>query len=253
MAFITIRLHSTSLKKAEEVYTIMPEGTNGKVPVLYLLHGLSDDNSIWMRRTSLERYVQEMHLAVVMPNAGRSFYTDMQVGGKYGTYISEELPAKISSMFKISNKKEDTFIAGLSMGGYGAFKAALLHPDNYCFAASLSGVMDIADAARNSAAKDEERKRELESIFGSQDTLPGSNHDLFYLLEKNINDGINTPFLYQCCGTEDHLYSGNVKFRNFAIEKGAKLEYEEGPGTHNWAFWDVWIQKVLNKIKVMSK
>lgn len=253
MAFISMRLHSDSLKKAEEVYVIMPEKSSGKVPVLYLLHGLSDDNSIWMRRTSIERYVQEMNLAVVMPDAARSFYTDMQGGGKYGTYISEELPSKICSMFNISEKRQDTFIAGLSMGGYGAFKTALVHPVKYCFAASLSGAIDISEVVRNFSAREGDLKRELELIFGSQDTLEGSIHDLFYLLEKNLKEDIDMPYLYQCCGTEDYLYSGNVRFRDFAVNKGIKFEYEEGPGVHNWAFWDMWIQKVLSRIQIMIK
>lgn len=101
-------------------------------PVLYLLHGLSDDHTIWHRRTSIERYVSALGLAVVMPNVGKSFYTDMANGGNYFTFITEELPTLVQSYFPVSAKREDNFIAGLSMGGYGAFKVALSCPEKIC-------------------------------------------------------------------------------------------------------------------------
>ncbi|HHV58970.1 MAG TPA: esterase family protein [Clostridiaceae bacterium] len=253
MAFIDMRLHSNTLKKAEEVYMVMPENAAGKVPVLYLLHGLSDDCSIWMRRTSIERYVREMELAVVMPNGGRSFYTDMQNGENYFTYIKDELPTKLSSMFNISQKREDTYIAGLSMGGYGAFKLALSDPGKFSLAASLSGAVDIVSISNRFSAYNEEGKREFEVMFGDMNNLSGSKHDLFYLLEKNINQGVQLPYLYQCCGTEDYLYQDNIKFRDFAVSKGVQLDYEEGPGEHSWDFWDKWIQNVLERIKKLHK
>lgn len=98
-------------------------------PTLYLLHGLSDDDSIWLRRTSIERYVAQMGIAVVMPQVHRSFYTDMAAGGQYWTFISEELPALARSFFPLSAKREDNFVAGLSMGGYGALKLGLRKPE----------------------------------------------------------------------------------------------------------------------------
>src|SRR5213080_4930690 len=119
-------------------------GSDEPPPVLYLLHGLSDDDTIWLRRTSIERYVAPLGLAVVMPQVHRSFYTDQASGGNYWTFLSEELPELVGTLFRVSQRREDTFVAGLSMGGYGAVKWALRQPDRFAAAASLSGGLDVA-------------------------------------------------------------------------------------------------------------
>src|SRR4051794_33924272 len=113
-------------------------------PVLYLLHGLSDDHTAWLRYTSIERYAAARGLAVVMPAVGRSFYADEAHGHRYWQYVSEELPAIVAQFLRVSTDPADTFVAGLSMGGYGALKLALTHPDRYAAAASLSGALDLA-------------------------------------------------------------------------------------------------------------
>ncbi|MFD0818010.1 alpha/beta hydrolase, partial [Micromonospora zhanjiangensis] len=116
---------------------------DGDPPVLYLLHGLSDDDTIWLRRTSIERYVAPLGLAVVMPQVARSFYTDEANGNRYWTFLSEELPELCRSFFRLSDRREDTFVAGLSMGGYGALRWALRAPHRFAAAASLSGALDL--------------------------------------------------------------------------------------------------------------
>ena len=107
-----------------------------KAPVLWLLHGLSDDHTAWQRRTSIERYASERGLAVVMPSVDRGFYTDMAAGPRWWTHVSEELPRLVAAMFPVSARREETFVAGLSMGGYGAFKLALRQPRRFAAAAS---------------------------------------------------------------------------------------------------------------------
>lgn len=141
MALIQCDFHSDVLGMASSMNVILPQQSTTQIgmaggtsktqyPVLYLLHGLSDDHSIWGRRTSIERYVAGMNLAVVMPNVHRSFYADMKNGGRYWEFISEELLQIVKSFFPVSSRREDTFAAGLSMGGYGAFKLALRCPEN---------------------------------------------------------------------------------------------------------------------------
>src|SRR3712207_5671442 len=117
---------------------------SGDPPVLYLLHGLSDDDTTWLRRTSVERFVAPLGWAVVMPQVHRSFYSDEQLGGQFWTFVSEELPGLVDRFFRVSTAREDTFVAGLSMGGYGALKLALRQPDRFAVAASLSGALDLA-------------------------------------------------------------------------------------------------------------
>ncbi|HUZ18351.1 MAG TPA: alpha/beta hydrolase-fold protein, partial [Spirochaetia bacterium] len=154
MALLECNFYSESLSLSTSMTVILPQNTTSQIGMknvaagsrhktLYLLHGLSDDHTIWARRTSIERYVAPLGLAVIMPAVGRSFYTDMKHGGAYETFVADELPAIAGEFFPLSAKREDTYIAGLSMGGYGAFKLALNHPERYCAAASLSGVLDL--------------------------------------------------------------------------------------------------------------
>lgn len=254
MALIHCDFFSEVLGISTSICAILPQNTasqigmegskaKGKYPTLYLLHGLSDDHTIWERRTSIERYVSSMDLAVVMPNAGRSFYTDMKHGYKYFTYITEELPQLAKQFFPLSEKREDNFVAGLSMGGYGAFKIALTYPEKYAAAASLSGALDIVSRAKD-------HSDEFYNIFGDSSSIENSKNDLFYLAKKVLNEQKSKPKLYQCCGTEDHLYEDNQKFRNFIKETSFDYTYDEGPGIHNWAYWDAQIQNVLKWLPI---
>jgi putative tributyrin esterase len=218
-------------------------------PVLWLLHGLSDDHTIWQRRTSIERYVDRLGIAVVMPAVARSFYTDMDAGLPYWTFVSEELPAIARSFFPLSDRREDNFVAGLSMGGYGAFKLALRHPERFAAAASLSGALNIAASARLGPRAWVHEKR---LMFGNLTQLPGSDNDLLALAEKAADSAQPIPRLYQWCGTEDFLYEDNLVFRDHARRLGLDLTYEEGPGGHEWQCWDNQIQRVLDWLSLMK-
>ena len=150
MARLHTQFRSDALQIAVSVDVILPQEAclkGRKPPVLYLLHGLSDDHSIWLRRTSIERYADVLGLAVVMPAVNRSFYADTAYGAQYWTFVSEELPRVMHGFFPLSDKRADTFVAGLSMGGYGAFKLALTLPDRFAAAASLSGALDVVSIA----------------------------------------------------------------------------------------------------------
>ena len=226
-----------------------PENKSKRRPryrVLYLLHGHSDDHTAWQRWTSIERYVEGLNLAVVMPNVHRSFYTDMVHGGKYWQFISEEVPAIVHDLFPLSTRRKDTFVAGLSMGGYGAFKLALSLPERYAAAASLSGALDIREVVNaHGDRNDKEWLRQMHNVFGDLGRVPGSKHDLFTLVKRVARGNIKAR-LYQCCGTEDFLHDDNLRFRDMARKLPLDLTYEEGPGDHNWAYWDGMIQKVLD-------
>lgn len=252
MAFIDCHFYSESLGISASMYVIIPQvsrsliGMQSKVyadkhPTLYLLHGLSDDHTIWMRRTSIERYATEMGIAVVMPAVNRSFYTDMAHGYKYWTFVSEELPELARSFFPLAEERELNYVAGLSMGGYGAMKLGLSCPERFAAAASLSGAVDIASRL----FKEPSRRDEFELVFGDPDSLQGSKHDLFHLAEQLVQSGKQAPKLYQCCGTEDFLYEDNIRFRDYIRTLPLELTYEEEPGAHEWGYWDKKIQAVL--------
>jgi S-formylglutathione hydrolase FrmB len=242
MALIQCDFYSETLQLHTSMNVILPQPAPKRYPVLFLLHGLSDDHTIWLRRTSIERYVDPLGLAVVMPAVHRSFYADMARGNRYWTFVSQELPALVQGFFPISHRREDTFVAGLSMGGYGAFKLALSLPQRFAAAASLSGALDQAG---DMAYIEPEWRAEMENVYGDLDKLAGSANDTMHLAAKVARSKGPKPRLYQCCGTEDFLYDQNLRFRDHALALGMDLTYEEGPGEHEWGYWDRMIQRVL--------
>ncbi|AWB46269.1 esterase [Paenibacillus sp. CAA11] len=260
MALLTCQFFSEVLGLSTSMQVILPQETrqqigmegraiSGKHPVLYLLHGLSDDESIWMRRTSIERYVAPLGIAVVMPNVHRSFYTDMEFGGRYWTFLSEELPQLAQQFFPLSDRREDQFVAGLSMGGYGALKWALRQPERFAAAASLSGVTDIAERARHA---DVHLESTLKFVYGERE-IAGTEEDVLWLLEQAARNQGPKPAIYQCCGTEDFLYEDNRKFAETAASVNYEITTEFGPGDHNWEYWDEQIQKVLEWLPLQTR
>jgi S-formylglutathione hydrolase FrmB len=213
-----------------------------RYPVLYLLHGWSDDESIWCRRTSIERYAATYGLVVVMPRVELSYYQNMASGMRFWDFIAEELPALVQQWFPVSDAREDTFAAGLSMGGYGAFRLGLALPQRFAAVASLSGALDIRRVAAD--AKQPERAAKTRAIFGQQLELATDEIDLLCLTRRDFGSA-GAPRLYQWCGTEDFLYEGNQRFLNAARAAGLPLVYEEGPGDHSWEHWDREIVRVL--------
>lgn len=248
MALFQCNLYSESLGTAVSVNVTLPQRATGslgahKYPVLYLLHGLLDDHSAWCRYTSVERYAGERGIAVVMPGAARSFYADMAHGYRYWSYVSKELPLLMRHYFPLSTKREETFVAGLSMGGYGAFKLALSYPRRFAAAASLSGAM--RDFSAEVRSDDPAWVQEMRNVFGDLRRFPGSRNDIFHLAEKVARGAGPVPLLFQWCGTEDFLYADNLRFRDHAQALGLPLTYEESPGGHEWRYWDTMIERVL--------
>lgn len=251
MAFLDVHFYSKALDVQVSVYVLLPENEGGigissaagkEAPrVLYLLHGYSDDHTIWLRRTSIDRYAADKNLAVVMPAVNHSFYTNEAHGEKYWDFVSEELPQAIQRFFRVSDRPRDTFVCGLSMGGYGAMKLALTHPDRFRAAGSFSGALDIAAPERMT----KDRKERYERIFGDVRTLQGSAHDLHHLLEKNAS-APEKPRLYIACGDKDFLYSQHGPFIKKAEALGWDVTHREVPDFgHEWAFWDQQIQAFL--------
>ncbi|MAX23145.1 MAG: esterase [Phycisphaeraceae bacterium] len=265
MAFIQCDFGSDALGMACSMNVILPQKVNtqigmkgvageGKHPTLFLLHGLSDDHTIWMRRTSIERYVAPLGLAVVMPNVHRSFYTDMAMGGKYWTFVSEELPRVARSLFHLSDKREDNFVAGLSMGGYGAMKMGLRKPEMFAAAASLSGVMDINSWINRMESEGPDRYAEFLRVFGDKDSELRKFGDLFDAAKEVQDSAGPKPALYQACGDADFLYDQNLKFRDHLKTIGYDAVYEEDAGYgHGWDYWDITIQRVLDWLPLQNR
>jgi len=254
MAFIQLNYHSDALRMGVTVNVILPEkaktvigmtaDSESTYKTLYLLHGLSDDHTIWMRRTSIERYAAEHKIAVVMPCVARSWYTDTAYGAKYLTFITEELPRVCQAFFRgMSDKREDNFIAGLSMGGYGAIKAALTVPARFGGCASLSGALDVSQFAT------EKYMDEWRGIAGfdlhDASELKGSKHDIFAMAKRHAEEGKEFPKLYLWCGEQDELLSDNERFCALLDELAVAHVYKTSEGDHSWKWWDLHIQDAM--------
>ena len=260
MALLHVDFFSDVLGMCTQMDVILPERTrgqigmegkrgDGKYPTLYLLHGMSDDQTIWQRRTSIERYASEHGIAVVMPTTQLGWYTDMHIGFKWWTFLSQELPAICRSFFPyMSDRREDTFAAGLSMGGYGALKCGLLAPETFSAVASLSGGVDAVEIASNNAIKGNDML--FFDIFGPADKVKGSDNDLFAVAERLAKRPEMMPKVYMWCGTEDFLYQSNLRMRDHLRALGYDLTYEESPGDHQWKYWDTKIQTVLDWLPI---
>lgn len=249
LAFIECQFFSETLCLSSSMNVLIPQSlaysrrNTDKLPVLYLLHGLSADHTDWTRHSSIERFAGEKGLVVVMPNVSRSYYMDMEYGLPYFTFLSQELPEIVCSLFPVSDRREDTFVAGMSMGGYGAFKLGLRCPERFAAAASLSGGLDLVGRMNGPSNY---RAQELKGIFGDVSKLAGSDNDLLYLLDQLESYEGNKPKLFQCCGTEDFLYKDNQTFREHALQLGIDVTYEEGHGAHDWEYWEPKIRRVLD-------
>ncbi len=254
MALLQFVYYSHALKKTTQLSVLLPEndkakgeaGRTGmrKYKTLYLLHGLSGDYTDWMRKTSIERYADKYKIAVVMPDVGRSWYTDTAYGAKYLTFITEELPKVCRGYFKgMSDKPEDNIIIGLSMGGYGAFKAALSHPGQYGYCASLSGSLDITREGRN------QMPDEWRAIFDftqkDASELKGTDHDLFALVKKRVAEKAPFPKTYFWCGRDDVCVRKNRELHALFDSLSVPHLYEESEGDHSWKWWDLHIQDAL--------
>lgn len=237
MAFMTVKFFSECLGMQTEVYVLIPQGkavSENGYKCLYLLHGLSDDHTIWMRRTSIERYADRYGICVVMPNVGRSWYTNTAYGARYYDFTAHELPARMREFFRISDKREDNYVAGLSMGGYGALKIGLRECESFACCAGLSSAADIASRTN---------REDIGSIFGGENAVPDDD-DLFKLAEKYAHNG-HKPRIYLGAGLEDSLYSESVAIKEKLVSLGYDVTYRESHGGHTWEFWDEYIVYVL--------
>ena len=244
MALLEMKIKSGVLGLSTGVTVIMPQDTakGEMIKVLWLLHGMSDDHTAWCRQTSVERYAEGRKLCVVMPALDISLYTDMLYGNSYFTYLTRELPDMLGAMLPISRSREDNYVAGLSMGGYGAFKTALNYPDRYSMAASLSGALDREYSYERN---DEMNKEVFRRAFGDMDKFLGSRSDLRYMAKKRNEEG-SLPELYMCCGTDDFLYEENVQYHSYLKSLGIPVAYEKEEGyAHTWEYWDLKIRRAL--------
>lgn len=263
MALLQVNLMSKSLMRTVPVQVIlpvdklifpgMPVREDKPYKTLYLLHGVFGNYTDWVSGTRLQRWAEENDLVVVMPSGDNAFYVDQTASHNlYGEFIGSELVELTRRMFPLSPKREDTFIAGLSMGGYGAVRNGLKYHETFGCVAGLSGAF-VLESALNmpyEAPMFIHSRAYMESCFGNieQALLSDMNPKVLVktLCEKRAKDPQTpVPDIYIACGTEDFLIEANRDFRDCLAENGLEATYVEGPGVHDWDFWDTYIKKVL--------
>jgi len=235
MAVCELHLNQTNcLQKMVSLTAIIPEGFEGPFPVFYLLHGLSDDHTAWVRRTAIERFVQNVPMIVIMPDGSRNFYCDAvdRPYSKYETFMVSDLIEFVDATFRTICSREARAIGGLSMGGYGAVKLALKYPELYGAAVSYSGALDMCgkiDRLGWAKAPDGERY----GNFGSD--CAGGPNDILTLIEAI--DPKKAPAISIDCGTEDGLVTDTRLVHEALTKRGIAHVYGEYSGGHTWEYW----------------
>lgn len=257
MAFLEVNYYSNTLGMERAMNVILPETTDrhpewtnlNDLPVLYLLHGMSNNHTSWQRKTRIERLARDLKLAIVMPSTDLGWYTNTTYGLNYFEALALELPQKVRDLFpQVSKKREKNFVAGLSMGGYGAWKLAL-GTENFSHAASLSGALYMEEQGMSDMASQDY----WQGVFGELRELPGSKNDLLRLAQDKVNEGKKLPELYAWCGKQDFLFEAN-EYATTEIQKmGYDLTYETADGAHEWYYWDKMIERVLEWLPIDYK
>ena len=232
MAFAELHYNSPSLGKHMEAWAILPD-VAGPWPVLYLLHGRSDDHTAWCRRTSIERYAEKWpSLLIVMPDNGRSFSCDAVNGPAYQSAFIQDLVPFIDRTFPTRAERGGRCIGGLSMGGYGAIKLALQYPDLFVSAHGHSSAFNFAHRWNDNSV-------ESALILGTE--LSGGPNDVYRLAAECPNP----PAIRIDCGTDDFIFDHSREFHAHLEKLGVSHEYAEFPGRHDWEYWDLHVQEAL--------
>lgn len=241
MALISFKYMSKVLRMQTDIAVVLPDYEDLDHPprfkTLYLLHGFSGDCQDWLRNTSIERQAIARNLAVVMPCGYNSAYTDMAYGQNYFTYLSEELPRFVGGVLPLSTQREDCFVAGNSMGGYGALKWALSCPECFAAAASFSGSLHVEDRILGRSANS---GNQCKGMYGDPPKVDPPTQDLFAMLESLKRAKVSIPRLFACCGTGDksHIYGAYADFSEHAKRLQVPVYAEDGPGGHTWEYWE---------------
>ena len=251
MALLKVEIFSKSLKRTVPLQVILPVdkvlfagGDSSKekpFKTLYLLHGIFGSESDWLVNTRINALAMDHNLAVIMPAGENSFYIDGPTMA-YGRFIGEELVELTRKMFPLSPLKEDTFIGGLSMGGYGALHNGLAFCDNFSHIVALSPAL-ILERLQSDDFQGVATEKEVFKDIGELAISPLNPR---YQIESGLAQGNPLPKLYLACGSEDNLLKPCEEFGEFLKKVAYDYEMVIAPGRHDWKFWDAQISQVMD-------
>lgn len=250
MALMQLEFKSKALKRTVTANVILPvEKFRGPYPTLYLLHGLTDNYNGWLSYTRIRLWAESTGLAVVMPSGENSFYMDILVKdgclGDFGEYVGRELVDVTREMFPLSHKREETFLGGLSMGGFGTCRNALKYCDTFGKAAILSGALHFYEYPVEWVETEGNTIGEVRNFGNLEETRNTDRNPRHLISEVQSDPAKQFPAFYVACGLQDVLLEANRSITKALSDAGADVTYEEGPGFHDWVFWDEYIQHVL--------
>ncbi|MCR5178152.1 MAG: acetylesterase [Lachnospiraceae bacterium] len=250
MALIQVNYLSCALYRTVPVNVVLPidridydkaeylSQSRGPFKTLYLLHGLLGNHTDWISGSRIQRWAEEKNLAVVMPSGENAFYFDgRNPHSDYGRFIGEELPDITRRMFPLSDKREDTYIAGLSMGGYGAIRNGIVYSDKFSHVAGLSAAVHFFEY--------EEEDENVLGLLDDKEYAKKTDLNPKVAIDELIAQKRPMPEFYLACGRQDDLMPANEDLRDYLIEKGADVTWVEEDAGHEWDFWDDQIRKVL--------
>lgn len=252
MAYLTMNYFSKALMRTVTINAIIPidkDNHQKTFKTLYLLHGIFGNYTDWVNGTRVQRWAEDHDLAVIMPSAENKFYVDNEKSLEFHSrFIGEELIQVTRDCFPLSKKREDTFIGGLSMGGYGAITNGLKYHKTFGAIIGLSSALIVEQLHEKTDEEGVEylnRRCYLETVFGDLDQVVGSDKDYKALALRLKNKKVKMPRIYLACGSEDFLIKENRDFHNFLLKHHIEHTYKESPGIHNWDFWDEYIEKAI--------
>jgi len=255
MAVFDINIHSTILSMVTEVSVILPDNQEIKndkttYPVLWLIHGGNGDCKEWLYNSSIVRYAEKYQLAIVLPSVYNSFGMDMKEGGKYASYLENELVFQLRYLFPcLSTQRRDNYVGGASMGGFCAFRWAVNRPDLFCKAGAFAGAILMYDIFEKYLKGIQPGGPEFINSFGSLDRLMNNENDIIYMVEENIKHQISNPDFYMLCGEEDFGFDQNVIAKDLMLQAGACLTWSQVPGVHSYDCWDPYIPEFFEWLK----
>ncbi len=266
MALMKVDFFSKSLMRTVTFNAIIPVDKepmpgnevikNKKYKTLYLLHGVFGNYTDWILNTRIALWAQERDLAVIMPSGENKFYVDNEKSmEKFSEFVGCELVEFTRDLLPLSKQREDTYIAGLSMGGYGACVTGLRFNDTFGYIGMLSAAL-ILESAHLASDDDPilyRRKSYYESVFGDISKIDGSEKDYKALITNLKESNANIPNIYQVCGEQDFLIEQNRDYYKYLQENSIDVFYEEWEGVHDWKFWDEAIFKFIEYLPLDDK
>ncbi len=268
MALLEVNFVSKSMARTETFNAIVPadklsmpgqeaDADSAALPfkTLYLLHGGFGNYTDFISGTRIQRWAEDRNLAVIMPSGGNQFYIDKEdTEENFGAYVGQELVEFTRSIFPLSTKREDTFIAGLSMGGYGALINGLKYTDNFGYIGAFSAALILNDIIQETEFLKGFgfKTAYYERVFGQKDALEGTDKDYRFLIEELQRQSKPLPEIYLAIGRNDFLYEQNQAYRKFLSERNVRFTYEEGDGCHDWDFWDTYLHRFLDWLPLKS-